>query len=252
MVTARCSLLMHAPIQSSVNAKVFLARDLFFFDNLVSAIVKKMTLITDINQLDRSKRYTYADYLTWRLKDRIELIMGRIFRMSPAPSSEHQQIVSALHGNLYQYFKHTHCQVFPAPFDVVLPSASEEKLDTVVQPDITIICDSSKITAKGCMGSPDMVVEVVSKGSIRKDLHEKFALYEQHAINEYWLVLPSERSLIIFTLNDKGIYQPSKPLTRGDQATSSILTGLSIELDEIFPDMVEEPDEGYGMEVRRI
>jgi hypothetical protein len=120
-----------------------------------------MSTITDINQLDQSKNYTYADYLTWRLKDRIELIMGRIFRMSPAlpdeagrsraPSSEHQQTLSALHGNMYQFVKKKDCQVFPSPCDVALPSPSA-KLDTAVQPDITVICDLSKITEKGCLG----------------------------------------------------------------------------------------------------
>lgn len=210
-----------------------------------------MTLITDIRQLDPSKLYSYADYLTWQLKERIELIMGRIFRMSPAPSSEHQRIVSALHGNMYQYVRHKSCHVFPAPFDVVLPSPSGD-LNTVVQPDIAVICDRSKITDRGCMGAPDLVVEVVSRGSVKKDLHEKYALYEQHRVREYWLVLPSERSLIIFNLDDAGMYQASKPLTSGDQASSAVLQGLTIDLNEIFPDVVEEVEEGYGLEITRL
>lgn len=211
-----------------------------------------MSSITDINQLDHSKRYTYADYLTWRLKERIELIMGRIFPMSPAPSSGHQQIVSALHGNIYQYIKNKSCRVFPAPFDVVLPSPSGN-LDTVVQPDITVICDLTKITAKGCMGAPDLVVEVVSKASVRKDLHDKYALYERNRVREYWLVLPAKRSLKVFTLDDHGVYQAAKPLTRGDKISSRVLPGLEIELDEIFRDVVEEPEEeGYGMGMRRV
>jgi Uma2 family endonuclease len=203
-----------------------------------------MSTITDINQLDQSKYYTYADYLTWRLKDRIELIMGRIFRMSPAPSSEHQQIVSALHGNMYQFLKKKNCQVFPSPYDVVLPSPSGN-MDTVVQPDITVICDFSKITEKGCLGAPDLVVEVVSRSSIRKDLHEKYSLYERCCIKEYWMVLPSERSMIIFTLDKHGVYQAAKPLTRGDKVVSHVLAGLEIDLDEIFPDVMLEPEEGY-------
>ena len=226
-----------------------------------------MNHITDISQLDADRVYTYADYLTWRLNERVELINGKIFRMFPAlpdevkagsgrersrtPSSEHQRIVSALHGNIYPYIKNKKCRIFPAPFDVVLPSRSGD-LDTVVQPDITVICDLSKITEKGCMGAPDLVVEVVSKGSIRKDLHEKFSLYEQSGVKEYWLVLPAERSLILFTLDDKGTYQPAKPLTRGDKVISQVLPGLEIDLDEIFPELVEEPEEGYGSEVRRL
>lgn len=210
-----------------------------------------MNYITDIRQLDQSKEYTYADYLTWRLKERIELIMGRIFQMSPAPSSEHQQVVSALHANIYQYLKNKSCRVFPSPFDVVLPSPSG-KQNSVVQPDITVICDLSKITKKGCMGAPDLVVEVISKSSVKKDLHEKYVLYELLGIKEYWLVLPAGRSLIIFTLDDQGIYQAAKPLTRGDKAVSRVLPGFTIELDEVFANIVEEPEEGYGMEMRRV
>ena len=210
-----------------------------------------MNHITDIGQLDLNKEYSYADYLTWRLKDRIELIAGRIFRMSPAPSSEHQQIVSALHGNFYQYLKKHRCRVFPSPFDVVLPSASG-KLDTVVQPDITVVCDLSKITKRGCLGAPDLVVEVVSKASVKKDLHEKYALYESCGIKEYWLVLPAAPSIVIFALDDSGIYRPSKPLTRGDKIISHSLPGLEIDVDEIFPNVIEEPEEGYGIELRRV
>ena len=171
--------------------------------------------------------------------------------MSPAPSSEHQRIVSALQGNIYQYVKHKSCHVFPAPFDVVLPSASGD-LDTVVQPDITVVCNRSRITARGCMGAPDLVVEVVSRSSVKKDLHEKYALYEQHGVKEYWLVLPAERSLIIFTLDQNGRYQAAKPLTSGDRATSAVLVDISIDLNEIFPDVVEDLEEGYGIELRRI
>lgn len=102
------------------------------------------------------------------------------------------------------------------------------------------------------MGAPDLVVEVVSKTSVNKDLHEKYTLYEQHGIKEYWLVLPAERSLIIFTLGDDGVYQAAKPLTRGDKAASSVLADFELDLDEIFPTLAEEPEEGYGLEVHRI
>lgn len=210
-----------------------------------------MNYITDITKLDLSKQYTYADYLTWRVKERIELIMGKVFRMSPAPSSEHQQIVSALHGNIYSHLINKGCRVFPSPFDVVLSSPSG-KQDSVVQPDIAVICDISKIAEKGCMGAPDLVVEVVSKTSVKKDLHEKYALYEQHGVREYWLVLPAERSLIIFTLDGRGTYQAAKPLTKGDTAVSRVLTGMEIDLDDVFPTLAEEPEEGYGMAYVRV
>jgi len=210
-----------------------------------------MKPITDIGQLDLTKRYTYADYLTWQFTDRVELIMGKIFNMSPAPSSQHQHITVAISSGIYQFLRNKPCKVFTAPFDVLLPDSSGVK-NTVVQPDITVVCDSSKITKEGCTGAPDLVVEVISKSSVKKDLHEKFGIYEQAGVKEYWIVQPQDRSLIIFTLTEAGQYQPSKPLTKGDIATSQVLPGLKIDLDEVFIDLVEEPEELYPLDLKRI
>lgn len=210
-----------------------------------------MKPITDIGQLDLTKSYTYADYLTWQFTDRVELIMGKIFKMSPAPSSSYQHAVSVIHGTIFQFLKGKPCKVFPAPFDVSLPDASGVS-QTVVQPDITVICDPSMITEQGCNGAPDMVVEVISKSSVKKDLHEKYGIYEKAGVKEYWIVQPEDRTLIIFTLTEAGHYQPSKLLTKGDIATSRVLSGLKIDLDELFIDVVSEPQELYPQDVKRI
>ncbi len=210
-----------------------------------------MKPITDISQLDITKSYTYADYLTWHFQERVELIMGKIFMMSPAPTSRHQYAVSVIQAAIFHFLKGKSCKVFPAPFDVSLPDASGVS-KTVVQPDITVICDSHKITEKGCNGVPDLVVEVISKSSVKKDLHEKFAIYEQAGVKEYWIVQPQDRSLIFFKLIENGRYQPAKPLTKGDKATSNVLPGLEIDLDELFVDLVEEPEEGYYQDAKRI
>ncbi len=210
-----------------------------------------MKPITDISQLDITKSYTYADYLTWQFSERVELIMGKIFNMSPAPSSQHQHITVAISSGIYQFLRNKPCKVFTAPFDVSLPDASGISL-TVVQPNITVICDPTKITEQGCNGAPDLVVEVISKSSVKKDLHEKYSIYEQAGVKEYWIVQPQDRSLIICTLNDKGRYQPAKPLTKGDKAMSSVLPGLEVDLDELFIDVVEEPKESYPLEVKRV
>ena len=209
-----------------------------------------MKPITDINQLDVTKSYTYADYLTWQFQDRVELILGKIFRMSPAPTSKHQYAVSVLHGTIFQYLKGKPCLVFPAPFDVILPI--HEVKNNVVQPDVTVVCDSSKITNQGCVGTPDLVVEVVSKSSVTRDLHEKYKLYETAGVREYWIVHPHDKTLVIFVLGGDGVYQPSKPLTRGDKATSHVLPGLVINLDELFVDVVEEPEESYPQGTIRV
>jgi Uma2 family endonuclease len=210
-----------------------------------------MKLITDIRQLDITKSYTYADYLTWQFNDRVELIMGKIFNMSPAPSSQHQHITVAISSSIYQFLRNKPCKVFSAPFDVLLPDSSGVK-NTVVQPDITVVCDPSKITKEGCNGAPDLVVEVISKSSVKKDLHEKYGIYEKVGVKEYWIVQPNDRSLIIFRLDESGHYLPSKPITKGDKATSTVLPGLEIDMDELFVDVVEEPVELYREGVTRI
>jgi Uma2 family endonuclease len=123
--------------------------------------------------LDLSKSYTYADYLTWDFPERLELLLGKIFPMSPAPSTGHQDISSTLMGQIIQYFKNRGCKVFSAPFDVRLPSPSERKkpeyIDTVVQPDLCVVCDLSKLDKRGCLGPPDWIIEIMSPSTSKKD-----------------------------------------------------------------------------------
>lgn len=211
-------------------------------------------MITDINQLDFSKRYTYADYLTWRFKERVELIMGRIFRMSPAPKSDHQLISTILSGEFYTFFKGKTCKVFSAPFDVRLPKNADDKdeqTETVVQPDICVICDPSKIDVKGCKGAPDLIAEIVSKSSVQKDLHEKYNLYESAGVKEYWIVHPNDKTLLIYILKN-GTYHPSRIMTMGDVARSTVLPGFELDLNDVFQDVLKEPEEEYETNVKRL
>jgi Uma2 family endonuclease len=206
-----------------------------------------MEKITDISQLDLNKSYTYADYLTWQIKERVELIMGKIFKMSPAPLSQHQYISTILMVGIGYYLKGKTCKVFSAPFDVRLPIQNENgEPNTVVQPDICVICDESKIDRKGCNGAPDLIVEIVSESSVQRDLHEKYELYEQSQVREYWIVHPNDKTLSIFIRNDEGRYVPSKPLTYGDIARSTVLPGLSIDLNEVLQNVVNDPEESYS------
>ncbi|MEM7514039.1 MAG: Uma2 family endonuclease, partial [Bacteroidota bacterium] len=134
--------------------------------------------ITSINQLDLTKTYTYADYLTWVFQDRLELLKGKIALMSPAPNSGHQQISMNLTRPMVNYFYKSTCQFFAAPFDVRLPQNGENensKIYTVVQPDLCVICDPSKIDDRGCLGAPDLVVEILSPGNTQKEMNEKFS-----------------------------------------------------------------------------
>ena len=195
-------------------------------------------MITDIRQLDFSKKYTYADYLTWQFQERVELIKGRIFRMSPAPSKRHQHISWGLTVEIGSFLKHTHCLAFTAPFDVRLPLPSkpqqQNKIDTVVQPDIVIVCDESKLDEQGCNGAPDLVIEILSPGNSKREMRDKFMLYEQAGVREYWLVDPLNNSVTIYSLNDEGVYVGSRPYTDEDVLTSSILQGFELDLSALF------------------
>src|SRR5690606_4986845 len=104
------------------------------------------------------------EYLTWELKERVELIRGYIFKMVPAPSSEHQRISMYIGSAMHQFLKSKPCEVFTAPFDVRFydPDDSQKAITNVVQPDISVICDLSKVDTRGCLGAPDLIVEVLS------------------------------------------------------------------------------------------
>src|SRR5579875_1683684 len=114
-------------------------------------------MITNISQLDPNKTYSYADYLTWRFDEMVELIKGKLFIQSPAPAERHQRIIGNLYGCIWNYFFKKDCSAYIAPFDVRLikNKASDNEITTVVQPDICVICDKTKIDAKGCIGAPD-------------------------------------------------------------------------------------------------
>jgi Uma2 family endonuclease len=202
-------------------------------------------MITKFSDLDLSKSYTYKDYLTWQFKERVELILGKIFKMSPAPRTEHQYVLSVVQSTIFNFLKGKTCKVFPAPFDVILPLENDKgEPHTVVQPDITVVCDPTKIEERGCNGVPDLVVEIISKSSVERDLHEKFGIYQECGVKEYWILHPNDKTLVIHTL-EGGQYKPSKMLTRGDFARSTVLPGLEVDLTEVFEDVVYEERKDY-------
>ena len=190
--------------------------------------------ITSLSQLDLNKTYTYSDYLNWKLKERVELIKGKIFKMSPAPSAEHQRIATKMTGLFWSHFEGSTYQVFAAPFDVRLDVPSKGKNFTVVQPDLTIVCDPEKIDTKGCKGSPDLVIEILSPGNTQKEMKDKFEVYEEAGIKEYWLVEPNDKAVFVFVLNDQGKYQGLRPKTVDETISSSIFPELTIDLKRVF------------------
>ena len=185
--------------------------------------------------LDLNKIYSYADYYKWKFEERVELIKGRIFNMSPAPNRLHQEITGRLHLKLGMFLYNNPCKVYIAPFDVRLPrkSKKDEDIFTVLQPDLCVICDKSKLDVRGCIGAPDIVVEVLSPSNNKKELKYKYEVYEEAGVKEYWVVFPIERTVFVYTLVD-GKYAPSKLMVSGDVVTSDILPGFSLDLAELF------------------
>lgn len=190
-----------------------------------------------LSDLDVSKTYTYADYLKWAFDERLELIKGKIFKMSPAPGSVHQRISLRLSRWLGNYLESKPCEVFPAPFDVRLPrqSLNDKEIITVVQPDICVICDPSKIDARGCLGAPDIIVEILSPGNNKKELKNKYDAYEEAGVLEYWIIQPDEKTFFKYVLTNSQ-FQPSRLLTIGDEVTTPILPNFILQLDDLFAD----------------
>ncbi len=165
-------------------------------------------MITSIDQLDLTKQYTYADYLTWQFSERVELIKGRIFKMSPAPLRTHQNISFQLSLQIGNYLKGRNCDAYAAPFDVRLVnkrrSTPDNQITSVVQPDICVICDKSKLDDRGCVGAPDWIIEILSPGNNKKEMKDKFELYEENGVKEYWVIYPDYLQIQAFDLvNDK-------------------------------------------------
>jgi Uma2 family endonuclease len=181
--------------------------------------------------------FTYGQYCEWDDGERWELIDGVPYNMSPAPVRRHQGIlmrVSLLVGN---FLTGKPCKVYFAPFDVRLADFDEQddsEVPTVVQPDLVVICDEKKLDERGCRGAPDLVMEILSPSTSRKDVGVKFRLYERHGVKEYWVIHPAEESIMTFSLGGDGMYGRPQGYGRGDVATSTVLEGFELNVEEVF------------------
>jgi Uma2 family endonuclease len=190
--------------------------------------------ITDINQLDFNKSYTYADYFSWKFQERVELLKGKIFRMSPAPNRFHQTILTDFGTELSYFLKSKPCQVFFGPFDVRLDRfVNDKQVQTVVQPDICVVCDLTKLDDRGCLGAPELVVEILSPGNTKKEMKYKFELYESSGVQEYLIVDPAEQVVWQYVL-ENGQFTNHRPLITEDTLKSSVLAGFEISVAAIF------------------
>jgi Uma2 family endonuclease len=191
----------------------------------------------EVKEPDLSGSYTYSDYLSWRWSEMVELIQGKIYKIS-APTSTHQTVTGELFRQIANHLKGKKCKVFVAPFDVRLPKSTYKKQDdeitTVVQPDICVICNPTKIDEKGCLGAPDWIIEILSKNTSQKDLREKFEVYQEAGVNEYWIVHPNEQTVFIYLLESRKYKSTDHPYVNGDKVASLTLPELEIDLGEVF------------------
>jgi Uma2 family endonuclease len=189
--------------------------------------------------LDLSKRYTYADYLTWLDGQARELIHGFINIMSPAHRLEHARVNVKILWNLESFITRNKgkCEVFTAPFDVRFPKRGEtadDKIDSVVQPDICVVCDLTKLDSRGCCGAPDMIVEILSPSTNKKDVTEKFDLYEESGVKEYWIVYPGDKAIHVFLLQENGKYDEGVLYDWEGKVPVHIFNDYSIDMNDIF------------------
>ncbi|MBQ7480139.1 MAG: Uma2 family endonuclease [Selenomonadaceae bacterium] len=180
--------------------------------------------------------YTYEDYLSWDGEDRYELINGEAFLMA-SPSSEHQRILGEIARQIGNFLDGKHCDIYPAPFDVRLFEGMEEPpahVRTVVQPDISVVCDKEKIDDRGCHGAPDFVIEILSPSTLRMDRLLKFRLYQQAGVREYWIVDPRNRSVQVFLPTDEGILHQVEEYLSQDIARVHVLDGCFVDLGKVY------------------
>ena len=187
--------------------------------------------------LDMKKRYTYADYLTWTDDKVRELIDGIIKMMSPKPKPIHQVVSLNIGAELRSLIINNKgkCKVYPE-IDVRLSKNGEredDKIYTVVSPDISVVCDQSKIDANGCLGAPDMIVEIQSFSTAKYDLTTKFDLYESSGVKEYWVVYPFEKGIEIFLLQPNGKYDEGTRYESG-KVPVHIFGGCEIDIEDVF------------------
>ncbi|MBF0572397.1 MAG: Uma2 family endonuclease [Desulfamplus sp.] len=197
------------------------------------------------------EKFSYADYLAWSEDERFEIIEGVIYDMSPAPSIKHQDISFRLAGIFYQCLKKSRCRAFTAPFDVMLieekkrlhlleNKTAEDKdileykdIQTVVQPDLVVVCDDKKLKERGCFGSPDIAVEILSKSTAYKDETEKLKIYEKHGVKEYWIINPDAEYIMVYRLDGIKYGKPDY-LIKSDILISCVVEGLVVDLAELW------------------
>ena len=184
---------------------------------------------------EKKMKYTLADCLGWEEGTRGEIIDGEAVMMAP-PSTAHQLISMELARQLANFLEGRKCRVLPAPFAVRLFERAGDKpedVQTVVEPDLSVVCDSAKLDKYGCRGAPDLVVEVLSPSTQRHDRLVKLDLYQRAGVREYWIVSPEEQTVQVLLLRG-GLLLPHELYGPEDIAKVNVLEGCFVELSKVF------------------
>jgi Uma2 family endonuclease len=193
---------------------------------------KKITKLSQVS--DSTVEYTYDDYYDWLFTERVELIFGKVLPMA-APNRIHQTVIRNLNTIFGIFFQSKSCEFYPAPFDVRLPvGVKKGKYTTVVQPDLSVFCDLEKLDEKGAKGAPDLVVEILSPGNSRRDMKDKFEVYELAGVREYWIFHPVDSFVLPYLLNEEGKFIGLPSVHPPDILHSRIFPDLSFSLEGIF------------------
>jgi Uma2 family endonuclease len=186
---------------------------------------------------NNNEHWTYADYLTWPDDERWEIIDGVAYDMSPAPGSSHQRVLGRIFRKIGDHLDGKKCEPFIAPFDVRLSEqqkASDNYIETVVQPDILVVCDKTKLDERGCNGAPDFIIEISSPSTGKNDLTVKYDLYQRHGVKEYWIIHPDEKTVMVFKIAEDGVYDKPERYGGDDKVMVPLLGDLVVDLGEVF------------------
>lgn len=189
--------------------------------------------------------HTYADYLQWT-DNNYELIDGEAYFMAPTPNLDHQEIAGEVYFQLRSALTGKKCRAFIAPIDVRLgleqqQGAADKQIDTVVQPDVLVVCDPSKLVRRGVHGAPDWILEVLSPATASHDQIKKRDLYERHGVREYWLVHPVDRVLTMYQLESKEFAKPIIVELAGETAIT-VLDDVLIQWDDLLTRLPQAED----------
>ena len=220
--------------------KAFFRFSMFIFENMKAPknypLPDDDSPISSVNEIDFSAIYSYRDYMRFTFDERLEIIKGHVFNMSPAPARLHQKISTNIFGPLYNALKNKKCEVYAAPFDVRLAKkgTADAEIFNVVQPDLVVICDLQKLDERGCIGAPDIVIEILSPGNNKKELGIKYEVYEEAGVKEYWIINPLNQTVTQHLNNGQYKFTSKNSYHLNQELNSTILPSFSLPLSEIF------------------